>query len=84
MLKSSPILNEFFFPIKFQLLNFLAISSSTIVSTLILQIINLFTTLKLRCTQIAHSFKKQLLKQKCFHVSNERETQNKLTSKKSP
>jgi hypothetical protein len=66
MLKSSSIVNEFFFSIKFQNLNFLTIGFSTIVNTLTLQIINLFTTPKLTCTQIAHSFKKNIVETKMF------------------
>jgi len=69
---------NFLFPLNFQLFNFLTIGSSTTTSTLTLQIINLFTTLKLTCTQIAHSFKKKIIEIKCFHVSNERETQNQI------
>jgi hypothetical protein len=45
----------------------------------------LFTIPKLTCTQFADSFKKDIAKaQKCFHVFNERETQNQINTKKSP
>jgi hypothetical protein len=39
--------------------------------------LKLFKILKLTCIQFSHNFKKDIAKrQKCFHASNERETQN--------
>ncbi len=44
--------------------------------------LELFTIPKLTCIQFAHSFKKNIAKvQKCFHIFNERETQNQINIK---
>jgi hypothetical protein len=51
--------------------------------TLKLTKLELFIIPKLTCTQFAHSFKKDIVElQKCFHVFNEKETQNQIHIKK--
>jgi hypothetical protein len=51
--------------------------------TLKLTKLELFIIPKLTCTQFAHSFKKGIVEvQKCFHVFNEKETQNQIHIKK--